>query len=537
MLCVLSIAGAASPIPVWADSGEKVSVATGPARIGKAPAALERYIERAVQDWGVPGMAMAIIKDDEIVFARGFGVRNSETREPATAQTVFGIGSVTKSVTATAIAMLVDDGKLTWDTPVKDYVPEFETYDPYVTSQLSLRDIAAHRTGIEDANYLQRRPTHRAENIHHPTRADIVRAFKHLRPSDSFRNSFAYKNVTWVPAGAAIEAAAGMSWDQFVHERIFAPLGMSRSSTSVNETDVLQDVSSAHVFVQGKLAPIPLVNADVPGPMGSVNASVVDLAQYVRFHMGDGTFEGKRLLRKDSLAELHRPHVVDAGETFTSGTPFTKQVSYSLGWWVQDYRGYKLVRHAGAVVGGNANVFYIPEKKIGVVLLANGGSMSMLAAAALRTLDTYLDVPLYDWYARVVEAEPARLKKPLSPAFEAAMAERAKTRIQGTRPSLDLSRYAGVYRNPVYGDLHFIREGDKLTARLWTFTGELAHWNYDTFSLNWDERHHYLHVGPEMQNLVRFDLDERGELSKVSFLGLGIFERLPDSPSAGASGD
>jgi hypothetical protein len=257
----------------------------------------------------------------------------------------------------------------------------------------------------------------------------------------------------------------------------------------------------------------------------------LDLAQYVRFHLGNGTFGGKRLMSTAQLNELHEPQVIDHGEKLISGTPFSKQVSYSLGWWVQDYRGYKLVRHAGQVVGGTANVFFLPEKGLGVVVLTNANAMNMLAAIALRTLDTYLGAPPYDWNARAVELEPERQDKYRSPAYLALMAERAKSRVPDTKPSLTLDRYAGIYRNNAYGDLHIIHTGGRLSARLWTFTGELAHWNYDTFSFAWDERHYYLHVSPERQNLVRFDIDEKGIPSEVSFLSMGTFVRVPDSPA------
>jgi CubicO group peptidase (beta-lactamase class C family) len=509
-----------------------LSATAAPSPAQLPPFGLEKYIKNGMQDWGVPGLAIAIIKDDQIVYSKGFGVRNSETREPVTAETIFGVGSVTKSFTATALAMLVDEGKVNWDAPVKDYVPYFQTYDPYVTSVLSSRDLACHRTGIEQANYLQWRPTDRADNALHPTRDDIVHAFKYLQPSEGFRTKFAYKNDTWVVAGAVIEQTSGMTWDRFVHERIFAPLGMNRSSTSVSETDILSNVSSVHVMSGGKLLPIPLILTDVAGPMGSINSTVLDLAQYVRFHLGDGTFAGTRLLSAAQLAELHQPQMIDPDEKLIMGTGFTQQVSYGLGWWVQDYRGYKLIRHAGEVVGGSANIYYMPEKKLGIVLLANGDAISLLAAIALKTIDGYLRVPPYDWEARALAQEPERLDKEHSPAFEALMAERAKSRVLGTTPSLPLQGYVGVYHNDAYGDLKIQLAAGDLTAQLWTFTGKLAHWNYDTFSFAWDERHYYLHVIPERQNLVHFDIDERGIPNHVRFLSLGTFTRqeppLPD---------
>jgi CubicO group peptidase (beta-lactamase class C family) len=514
LVVLLALPGLAQAIeqnvsPVTSETGQK------------ARPEFDRYIEMSMKAVGIPGLAVAVVKDDKIIYAKGYGTRNVSKQESVTPETIFGIGSVTKSFTATSLAMLVDEGKVGWDVPVKEYVHWFETYDPYVTSQLSSRDIACHRTGIEQANYLQWRPTNRADNAFHPTRTDLVKAFKYLKPSEGFRTTFAYKNDTWVVAGAVIEAASGVTWDRFIHERIFDRLGMKRSSTSVNETDTLSNVSSAHIRLNGKLTPINLINADVPGPMGSINSTVLDLAQYVRFHLGDGTFNNVKLLKTANLNELHEPQVVDHGETLTMGTGHTQQVSYGLGWWVQDYRGRKLVHHAGEIVGGSAQVAFLPGEHVGVVILANGDSVSMVRALSLRAIDTFLGLAPYDWSARAVAVD-----KDAKAAFDAERAERARTRVTGTQPSHALSAYTGVYHNGAYGDLRIIEDGDHLTARLWTFTGDLTHWNYDTFSFEWDQRHYYLHVIPERQNLVRFDTTESGVVSRVHFLSLGEFTRV-----------
>jgi CubicO group peptidase (beta-lactamase class C family) len=527
----LAVVGAAATLAICIGAPAMVVASPAPQdppEVGslakKAPPGLQEYILKAMKAWDVPGLAIAVVQDDKIVYAQGFGVRNSETREPVNEATIFGIGSITKSFTATSLAMLADEGKVKWDAPVKDYVPDFQAYDPYVTSVLSVRDIACHRTGIRDANYLQWRPTDRADNAEHPTRKDIVAAYRYLPPSEGFRTVFAYKNDTWEIAGAVVEAVTGQTWDRFEHERIFAPLGMTRSSTSVNETDALDNVSAVHVRVGGRLKPVPLVNADVPGPMGSINSTALDLIKYIRFHMGDGTFGNRRLLSAAGLAELHEPQIIDHNEWLTTGTGVTQQPSYALGWWVQDYRGLKLIHHSGAIVGGNANVAYIPERHLGVAVLVNTKALELVRAISLRALDAYLHAPAYDWNARALELERGNAAK-----FASLFTERAKARVPDTTPSLPLENYTGVYHNGAYGDLHISVDNGKMTARLWTFTGEMSHWNYDTFSFAWDERHYYLHVIPERQNLVRFDLDERGVPSHVQFLSLGLFTRIAPS--------
>ncbi|HEV7610713.1 MAG TPA: serine hydrolase [Steroidobacteraceae bacterium] len=508
-----------SPVPE-ANARDTVST-VGAVRVG-----IERYIRDAMASWGVPGLAIAVVEDDRIVYARGFGVRNVETREPVNEETIFPIGSVTKSMTATAVAMLVDDGKMDWDAPIKGYLPNFEVYDQYVTSVISMRDIACHRTGIEQANYLHWGPVDPANLVYHPSRDDIVRAFKYLRSSEPFRVKFAYKNEPWVVAGAAVAAASGTTWDQFLHNRLFKPLGMDRTSTSVRETTSLTNVSSIHVIADGRLRPIDPINVDVASAMGSVNSSVLDLAQYVRFHLGNGTFNNVQLLSAAQMHELHEPQMIDPNERLTTGTPFAQQASYSLGWWVQDYRGLKLIHHAGEPPGGSANVFFLPEKHFGVVVLANGDAMSLLAAIALRAIDAYLRVPVYDWNARALALEPERLDKDRSPSYLALMADRAKSRVPNTKPSVEIDKYAGIYHNNAYGGLRVTEAGGKLTAKLWTHTGALTHWNYDVFKLDWDPTHYFLHVFPERDNLVRFEIDEHGRPSTVSFSSLGTFVRI-----------
>jgi hypothetical protein len=240
--------------------------------------------------------------------------------------------------------------------------------------------------------------------------------------------------------------------------------------------------------------------------------------------MGDGAFGDQRLLSAAALAELHEPQMTDHNEWLTTGTGLSQQISYALGWWVQDYRGLKMVHHSGAIVGGNANVAFIPERRLGVVVLVNAQAMELTRAVSLKALDLYLRAPAYDWNARALELQ-RRGDAQLANLF----AERAKARVRDTKPSLPLEKYAGVYHNDIYGDLHINVDKGRLIGRLWTFTGEMSHWNYDTFSFAWDDQHYYLHVIPERQNLVTFHLDEQGSPSHAQFLSMGVFTRTANA--------
>jgi CubicO group peptidase (beta-lactamase class C family) len=491
--------------------------------LGRAPAAraqedplkgLDEYITQQIKDWEVPGLALAIVKDDKVVLARGYGVRKLGEEAPVTEHTLFAIGSNTKAFTVAALGMLVDEGKLKWDDPVTKHLPSFQLKDPFVTRALTLRDLLAHRTGLD-----------RLEMVWYGApigRDEVLRRLRHAKEVKDFRSKFTYQNMMYLAAGQAIPAVTGTSWDDFIAQRIFKPLGMTSSNTSVTALARSRDVATPHQKVDDKVETVPWRNLDNVGPCGSINSSARDMAQWVRLQLGEGTFNKKRLLSSGAVKEMHTPQMVMRFEgTMAKLNPHTHFMTYGLGWMLTDYRGVKVVEHGGGIDGMISLVAFVPEKKLGLVVLTNHAPNLLPTALKYRILDAYLGAPPRDWSADLLKM----MKDGLKLAKEAEK-KQEKERVKGTKPSLALEKYAGTYRDDLYGEVQIVKEKDKLVLRYGpAFVGDLEHWHYDTFRATWNARH-------LPKAFVTFRLDEKAKVEevKVAATGLGdlTLKRAPD---------
>jgi CubicO group peptidase (beta-lactamase class C family) len=365
---------------------------------------VDDYAARALQDWRVPGMAVAVVKDDRVVLAKGYGVRELGKAEKVDAETLFAIASNSKAFTAAALAVLVDEGRLKWDDPAAKYLPGFELYDPYATREITVRDLVSHRSGLATfgGDLLWYETTY--------SRDEVLRRIRHLKPVSSFRSRYGYQNVMFLAAGEVVE-----SWDEFVRERFFAPLGMKHTNTTVTAFRPGANVAAPHNEKGGTLHAITYANVDNVGPAASINSCVADLAEWVRLQLGRGTYAGKRVFSAAASWEM-------------------------LGWFLSDYHGRKVVSHGGGLDGMISQTALMPEENLGVVVLTN--SETPLASLLVnKVFDVFLGVPKRDWSAEALE----RAKK----AKEAAEAEEAKVeaaRVKDTKPSLALERYAGRSR-------------------------------------------------------------------------------------------
>jgi CubicO group peptidase (beta-lactamase class C family) len=500
-----------------------LSAPAGAQRSAAVPAPLrgvDAWVERALADWGVPGLALAVVKDDSIVYARGFGVRRLGERAPVTDRTLFAVGSTTKAFTAAALAMLVDSGKVAWDDPVTKYLSTFELHDPYVTRELTVRDLLTHRSGLARGDALWWATPY--------SRDEVLRRVRHLEPSWSFRSRYGYQNIMFLAAGQIVHAVTGQSWDDFVQLRIFAPLGMTASNTSVTALAETGDVATPHSPVDGRMQPVAWRNIDNIGPAGSINSSVRDMAQWIRLQLGEGVFNGRRLLFAATVREMHAAHMVIPVDTLSERLwPSTHFRAYGLGWALQDYRARKLVGHGGAIDGMRAHVTLVPEERLGVVVLSNGGEPSRLLTQAVvfRVIDAYLGGPTRDWGADLLA-----LRRRLVARDSTERQERAAERVADTRPSLDLPRYAGTYRSDMYGDVTVTHENGGLVMRFGPhFAGELRHWHFDTFEARWRDRT----MG---ESLVTFGLSAEGKVGRLAWRNVGEFARVepPSEVRAGA---
>jgi CubicO group peptidase (beta-lactamase class C family) len=457
---------------------------------------LDAYIKKSLVDWGGAGLSIAIVKDDSVVFARGYGVRETGKPDPVDPGTVFAIGSNTKLFTAVAAGMLVDEGKIRWDAPITTYLPFFQLYDPWVTREITIRDMLSHRSGLG----------RRGDQLWYATtydRAEILRRVRYLRPNSSFRSQYGYQNIMFLGAGEAIAAVAGKSWDDVVKERIFAPLGMTSTNTSVTDLPRLSNVASPHRYQDGRAVPVPWKNIDNVAPAGSINSSARDMAQWLRMLLADGKYGGRQLIKSETLREIQSPQTITGAPNDTL-FPSTHFAAYGLGVGMRDYLGVKVLTHTGGIDGMLSQVTWVPERKLGLVILTNTeGHNNLYGAIAWRVLDAYLGAQPRDWSA-IFLAQTRRGEEAQRRAEERLVAGRATN----TTPSLPLDGYAGRYTNDMYGDLTISTAGGGLVFTMGTFTGDAQHWHHDTFRVT-------ARGGPQ-RLFASFTIDPAGKVSRVT---------------------
>lgn len=476
----------------------------------------DEYVQQAMKDWEVPGLAIAIVKDDRVVFAKGYGVRELGGTAAVNEQTLFAIGSSSKAFTAATVAMLVDEGKIKWDDPVTKYLPSFQLFDPYSTRELTVRDLLTHRSGLERGDLIWYASPY--------DRNEVLRRVRFLKPSWSVRSRFGYQNIMFLAAGQIMPAVTGKEWDDVVRERIFVPLGMNSSTTSIRKFAGIDNVASPHSKIDDKLQKVAWRNIDNIGPAGSINSNVIDMAQWIRMNLGGGMYEKKKVLSAAAVKEMQTPQTIIRIEGQNERLyPEAHFLNYGLGWFLSDFRGRKLVEHGGAIDGMRSAVGMIPEEKLGVVVLTNRHGSVLPHVLMYRIFDDYLGVPKRDWSAEILKKFKA-----LEDQAKAAEKKIEDERVKGTSPSLALEKYAGTYQNEMYGEAKFAFKDGKLTSEFGpNFAGDLQHWHYNTFRVVWRDP-------MEGKGFVNFKLNTKGQPDTVTIEGLGDFTRVPDKPAPGA---
>lgn len=469
------------------------------------------YVNATMKEWEVPGMSIAIVKDDKVIYAKGYGIRELGKTEAVDEHTIFAIGSSSKAFTATALGILVDEKKLKWDDKVSEYLPQFQLFDPWVTREMTVRDLLTHRIGLERGDQLWYATAY--------SRDEVLRRIRYLEPSSSMRSRFGYQNIMFLAAGEIIPVVEKASWDDFVAKRIFTPLGMKESSTTIRDLSRSNDVAAPHVKIDGKVTPVAWRLIDNIAPAGSINSNAVDMAQWIRLQLGNGTFDGKKLVSSGVINETHTPQTIIRREgAYTFLYPDAHFFSYGMGWFLSDFGGKLLVEHGGAIDGMRGTVAMLPEKNVGVVILTNMNGSLLPQFMAYRVLDEYLDREPRDW-----PAEGLKKFKPLEAQAEAAQEKAAAERVMNTKPSLDLADYAGKYTSEMYGDAEIKLDDGKLVAQFGPYyIGDLEHWNYDTFQVTWRDRV----IG---KGLMTFTLNAKGKVVSTGFGGMGEFKRAPEN--------
>lgn len=425
------------------------------------PPDLDAYVHGALQQFGAPGLSLAIVENGQVAVAKGYGVRSLDTGQPVDAHTAFPIGSESKAFTAAALAILVDQGKLSWDDRVVDRLPGFQMYDPYATAHMTVRDLLTHRSGLGlgEGDLLVIPGTRRS-------RADIVHALRYLKPVTGFRETFAYDNILYIVAGALVEAVSGQSWENFVTDNILKPGGLSDAYPDYRADApngvALHARTGGPIRGVGEERTLPEAPGfEAMGPAGGINASASDMARWMQIQLAQGRLpDGRLLFSPKQSQEMFSPVVVVPPVEFKLPPGLEAMQpdlqSYALGWFVESYRGHIVLEHSGAVFGALAMLYLIPDKHIGISVTINSEDSSARRAVMFHLLDHYLDLPPTDWMTAlktarensVAQAEAALKAAGPAPEFKGA-------------PSSPLASYAGHYSDPWYGGMTVSQAGDK----------------------------------------------------------------------------
>ncbi len=476
------------------------------------------YVREAMKDWKVPGPAVAIVKDGRVVFMKGYGVRELGKREPVDEHTLFAIGSTTKAMTAAALAMLVDDGKVKWNDPVTKHLPAFAVRDPYVTRELTVRDLLTHRSGVGNADFLWYGTDNSAE--------EILRRVQYLDQAASLRSRFIYQNVMYAAAGKVVGAASGMPWEQFIRARIFQPLEMDDSVPTLMMQASRENVASPHHVSDGSVHVIRNAAVDSVAPAGAVWSSVSDMSRWMRAMLNGGRIpdrDSSRLLTEARYAELFEPQmIVDRGAFYpTARLTEPHWTTYGLGWFQQDYRGRAVDFHTGSIDGMVAIIGLIRDERLGIYVLANLDHAELRHALMYKVFDLYgPGGSSRDW-----SADFLKLYRSLEKEAEDAARHREEERVAGTKPSLALAQYAGMFSDPLYGTVEVVFTDDRLRLSHGSgFDGVLEHWNFDTFRAVWDR--------PWLdKSYVTFSLDRKGSVVTLELDGNRYTRLEPASPT------
>jgi len=468
-------------------------------------------VARAMKDWRVPGLAMAVAKDGKIVVERGYGVRQLGQPAPVDSHTLFAIGSTTKAMTAALVGMLVDDKVLAWDDPVVKHLPWFQLKDPAVTRELTVRDLLTHRGGLGNADYLWYGQSNSTE--------EILKRVRLIEPAYSVRSSFIYQNIMYAAAGAVIEAAGHKPWAETIRLRIFEPLGMRDSIATAATLKAHANVAAPHDIVGGQVRVIENMSVDPVASAGAVWSSASDMAKWMQFLLDGGRIGGsggKRLIGEATFAELFKPQTIAPFDMYpTTSVVKPHWMTYGLGWFQQDYRGRAVDFHTGSIDGMTAIHGLMRDDRLGVYVLANLDHAELRHALMYTVFDRYSGAPERDWSGELLKLYTGIRRQ----ADETREKEEAK-RVRGTTPSLPLAQYAGTYSDPLRGDAEVTLIDGGLRLRYGPgFVGPLEHWHYNTFRAKWTADWH-------APALVTFVLDDAGRPAGVELMG-GRFVRRP----------
>ncbi len=464
---------------------------------------LDAYFSQMQQDWDVPSMSIGIVKDGKLVFTKSYGTIEIGNNVKPDANTLYAIASNSKAFTATILGMLVQEGKLSWDDKVKDYLPYFELFkDPWVSKEITMRDLLSHRVGLG---------TFSGDVIWYKSNlsaAEIVKNAKYLPKSYDFRAGYGYSNVMYIAAGEVIKKITGKPWSEVVKERILIPLAMNRTVTNPNQLQNKGNFATPHGRKEGVNFPIAWENWEEIGALGGLISSVNDVSKWMIFNLNKGIQGKDTLLTSKTINNIWTPHnnfKVD----HTKKNDFNRHFNgYGLGWSMSDYHGNLRLGHTGGYDGMITAVTLVPDLNLGVVILTNG-MKSPITAATNYALDTYIGIKVKDWNKELLK---------LNESYEAKdtrVADRVSKRALNTQPSFALDKYVGTFKSLIYGNIIISKAQNSLKLTFEhspNLSASLSHWHFDTFKIEWDTPHAWLDFGT-----VKFNFDNNLEILSLDF--------------------
>ena len=483
---------------------------------------LDLFINQLIEDFDVPGLSVGIVRNDSIIYSKGFGTREIKTNNAVNENTLFAIGSISKSFTALTLGILVDEGKIKWDDKVVTYLPYFELYDPYVTANFTIRDLLTHRSGLKDVSG--------GTLWYHSdlSRVEIIKNFKYLEPVSGFREKPAYQNIMYMAAGEIVRKVAEQEWDSFLKMKVFDKIGM-RNSTSISSVrESNKNLARPHIWNENyDKVSIPQEKMDNLAAAGSIYSSVNEMNSYMRLLLNDGQFEEDIIVSKEVINEIFTPQIIYPIGNPPFGNEFS---SYGFGWWLTPIDGHKVIEHSGGVDGMSANLFMVKDLNIGVVILSNSSKEPATFLLKAKLMEMIFEEESFDIYERLKIIRTKRLEGNKN-------ASNLKVRIDNTQPSLDTKLYTGVYSDKMYGKINIKQLKEKELEIVFThssvFKGILKHWHYDTYQIDWHDirvPNGYLTFNFNSdREIIGFDIDQPNLLD-VDFGELNIKRLKEDNP-------
>ncbi len=427
---------------------------------------IDAYIKQAMIDWEMPGFALAVVHEDSVIFAKGYGTKEFGENDPVDASTQFVIASCSKAFTTASLAVLVDQGRIGWDDKVIKYLPYFQMYDPWVTHEMTIRDLVTHRSGLEtfSGDIMWINSTY--------DRNEIIKRARHLKSVTGFRYRYGYQNIMYITAAEIVKAVTDTVWNEFVRHHFLKPLGMENTSTTYAEMLQSENYSKSHYKKDGQTRIYSDTQTDNAGGAIGLNASVKDMAQWIKLQLGQGNYRGQQLISKSQWNEMTRNQMAVGSS------------NYGLGWFISYREGRRIIAHGGGMPGMISRVAIVPEENLGIVLMSNADE-SFVSAAANYILDLFFDLEPKDYSREALENLEKRKER-----INAEQQKRESGRIKNTKPSLPLEKYCGLYEDQMYGNAAITLEKRRLFMQFIpnpSFRGELKHFHLDVFYIDWED--------------------------------------------------